>query len=849
MSHTSKALATASALLMGSSAIAAPLTLEGNYVKIGTNDAGTVGSGGRTAPGILYDSTGTGTFNDAYDYLTPGTPFEGWTVKGIDSDGTTVLFNYTNNNTNVTSPNITGTLVDYSGVEYRGLTFDNRAVWSGSVTEFDIEHDYRFNDNQQFVDINTRLDFKINVPTLYFGRFTDPDARAAAGDSSSTLNVRGYAGGVPETNVVLSEALASKYALGLFTAASNSNTGISAGWTTDPIDYYNGVNDGDGDYTIGLAFMFSGISAGDIVNIQYAYIFGPSSYDAASGAVAGGAGGATASSFSVTDVGSASAPTTSAPTVTGTSTADVVTTSTSEVTRTVVETDASGNSVVKTYTDTVLTTTTTPVTTTTYSDGSTTTSEGTASSTSSVTGSTLGSTAVTGTVVTSSDSTANTTATRTVTRTVTSTDADGNAVVRTYTDTIVDTTPVTTTTTTSTPVTTTVNADGTTTVTEGTATVTSSSVDGTTTSAVVATSLVSTAVTENVAAVVSEIPTPGLPVVKVTLTEHKASENDGVQKIARKHTETTTTAMTREVETTPVTTTTTADGAETVTEGTTTTSYEFFNDVDISITRDALFGRVDQHEVLDKFGSAFNNTLNHFPAQSNEPVRVFSKNYLGWGEDANGYTAKSRVYGGGLEIDIKPTWTVGGQYNNINIDLDGSDSTSSLRKNHYGFFSMLRGNDLSLGTNVGFAQNQYAVDRNVEKVFENSSTTNGKEWWVNNRLYWHLNKWITPLIGYTVGGYQRDGFTESGSIQSVRKVGEVSKTTHSGEAGLILSARFGGKKHNLFGVGMSGILGTNRTGELAATVDVAQTLYIEGIHQVSDGAKNNIISAKVKFKF
>jgi hypothetical protein len=42
---------------MGSSAIAAPLVLEGNYVKIGVNDAGTVGSGGATSPGIQYDST------------------------------------------------------------------------------------------------------------------------------------------------------------------------------------------------------------------------------------------------------------------------------------------------------------------------------------------------------------------------------------------------------------------------------------------------------------------------------------------------------------------------------------------------------------------------------------------------------------------------------------------------------------------------------------------------------------------------------------------------------------------------------------------------------------------------
>lgn len=773
MSYAKKALAAASALLMGSSAIAAPITLEGNYVKIGTNDAGTVGSGGRTAPGILYDSTGTATFNDAYDYLTPGSPFEGWTVKGIDSDGTTVLFNYTNNNTNVASPAITGTLVDYSGVSYRGLTFDNRAVWSGSVTEFDIEHDYRFNDNQQFVDINTRLEFKMNVPTLYFGRFTDPDARAAAGDSSSTLNVRGYAGGVPATNVVLSEALASKYALGLFTGASNSNTGISAGWTTDPIDYYNGVDDGDGDYTIGMAFMFSGISAGDIVNIQYAYIFGPSSYDAASGAVAGGAGGATASSFTVTDVGSASAPTTSAPTVTGTSTTDSVTTSTSS---------------------------------------------------------------------------SSTTSTSYVTRTETSTDADGNPVVRTYTDTVVTTTPVDTTTTTTTPVTTTTYSDGTSTTTNGTPVVTYSSVNGSPTSTVTGTTLDSTAVTRP-SIVTSNAPTASLPVLNVKLTEHTASEDGGVQRIARKHTTTTTTAMTRTLVNTPVTTTTDASGNETVTEGTPTTTYEFWNDVKISYDYDSLYGRVDQHENLDKVGDAIGRTLFHTPAKSNERVRVFNKNYFGSGTLDNGYTVKSRSIGGGLEIDIKPTWTIGAQYNDVSIDLDGSDSTSKLTKNYYGFFNMFRGNTLSLGTNVLFSNNKYSVDRNVEKVFENSSSTEGKEWMVNNRLYWHLNKWLTPMVGYTYGKSHRDGFAETGSIQSARRVAASDRTISVGEAGLIASTRFGGKKGNLFGITVSGIYATDNTAELAAGVDVAETVFIEGIRQIDGGMSNNMISAKVKFKF
>lgn len=66
--------------------------LENDYVKAGVNGtSGTFGSGGNTSPGLLFDSTGTGTFNTDYDYLTPGSPFDGFSVK---IDGT----NYTNNN-------------------------------------------------------------------------------------------------------------------------------------------------------------------------------------------------------------------------------------------------------------------------------------------------------------------------------------------------------------------------------------------------------------------------------------------------------------------------------------------------------------------------------------------------------------------------------------------------------------------------------------------------------------------------------------------------------------------------------------------------------------------------------
>jgi len=264
--------------------------LEGSYIKIGVSDYGTIGSKGNASPGIMYDNTGTRTFNASYDYLTPGAPFEGFTIKAT-AGGTP--FSVTNNN--MSGGSLTGVLTNYSGIAYSGETFDNRAVWvSTNNANFDLTNDVRFNNSQKFVDITSKLSAKVAMTDVYFARFIDPDARAAAGDSSATTNTLGYSP-IPATNVVFSEALASKYALGLYSGqVGNVGTGISSSWSTDPITYFTGTNGGNGDYTIGIAFKVDSMGVGDLATFKYAYIFGPSTLTAGAYAVSSGAGGGTA---------------------------------------------------------------------------------------------------------------------------------------------------------------------------------------------------------------------------------------------------------------------------------------------------------------------------------------------------------------------------------------------------------------------------------------------------------------------------------------------------------------------------------------------------------------------------
>jgi len=294
--------------------------LENDYVKAGVNkDTGTFGSGGNTSPGLLFDSTGSGTFNTSYDYLTPGSPFDGFSVK---IDGT----NYTNNNTGTTD--ITGTITG-------GLTDGtNTLTWTGDWTHdsstWSITNQYTLGTTTPYIDITSTITAGSDASTLYFGRFIDPDARAADGDSSSTDNVLGY-GSIPDSNVVFSEALSSRYALGLYSTDSNVDAGIS-GWSTEADGYTENTVDGDGsltntgDNTIGLTWAWTGVSTGDIVTVNYSYIFGPSAFDAATDAVDGGAGGgADILTGELTDVGSATDAAGGAATVTGSTTSTLTT--------------------------------------------------------------------------------------------------------------------------------------------------------------------------------------------------------------------------------------------------------------------------------------------------------------------------------------------------------------------------------------------------------------------------------------------------------------------------------------------------------------------------------------------
>ena len=342
--------------------------LENEWVKAGVNgNTGTLGSGGSTSPGLLFDPEGTGTFNSSYDYLTPGSPFDGFAVK---VDGT----NHANNNTGSV-----GVTKDTDGF----VDGTDTLTWSGGVTDkFNIDNTYTLEANKPFIDINTRIEMLVDAGEVNFAKFIDPDSQGMPGDSSSTDSVLGY-GVIPDTNVAFSEATTSRYALGIYTTDTNVTAGVE-GWTQEADGYEgtnytdaegNPVNYGNSDDTIGISWTWTGVTTGDILEANYAYIFGPSAFDAAEDAISGGAGGGDTTTTdgwgTLEDVGSATdaaeADAGGADPVITTET--VVDTSRPVLTASITTHESSVADGVQTIDREKTTTTTTPMKTVTYTDG------------------------------------------------------------------------------------------------------------------------------------------------------------------------------------------------------------------------------------------------------------------------------------------------------------------------------------------------------------------------------------------------------------------------------------------------------------------------------------------------
>ena len=255
-------LAMASLLIAGT-ASAAPIVMEGDYVRTAVGSNGTLGAGGSADPGIMHDPSGSRTWGPE-DYLTPGTP---WEWFGVSSAQTGTVGN---NNTGYNQISTLSGPTDQSG-----SSFDNQVAWEGQYGSwFSISHTYSFNDSYERIDVLTTITALQDLTDVKFVRAIDPDPDVNSYGSYDTINTRGTTG-VAEEDFVNSQGASTGLTLGLYTQSETThNTGVSAPWSTNPDTYLAGTNDGNGDFAIGLAFDIGSLFSGELINLSYSYVMG-----------------------------------------------------------------------------------------------------------------------------------------------------------------------------------------------------------------------------------------------------------------------------------------------------------------------------------------------------------------------------------------------------------------------------------------------------------------------------------------------------------------------------------------------------------------------------------------------
>ncbi len=258
---------------LATQAHAVPLTLTGNFIRAGISDFGTFGSNGNNQPGFQHDATGTGVFFANRDYVSPGIPHDGFSIKSAET-GWRQNDNNFGSNLGSASPTLTA-------VPGFGLG----ATWTGGLTgQLSITNTYFFNAGDERVNVTTTITALTNLTDLRFARSVDPDPdNAAPFNTADTINTRGNGTLAPE-DLIASEGSVTGLFLAILNLSGNEfphNTRIDGSCCSniDPDVVLAGGGavfpaTSEADQGMNMAWDIGTLNTGQSVTIRYAYVVG-----------------------------------------------------------------------------------------------------------------------------------------------------------------------------------------------------------------------------------------------------------------------------------------------------------------------------------------------------------------------------------------------------------------------------------------------------------------------------------------------------------------------------------------------------------------------------------------------
>jgi len=256
---------------LAGAALATPITIEGRYIKAGVSDFGTLGSNGATSPGLIHDPAGTGTFDDNFDYIAPGTPHDGFSLRAAE-------FSFTqNDNTGIAGFGSSSPFL-LTGADALGYT--HAVGWTGGNEFLTITNSYFMNNGDERIRVITKVTALKDLSELAFARSVDPDSDSRSHGTSSSDNQRGNSVLGPN-DFIGSAGSVSGLTLALINLSGTTyehGTQISTSCCSniDPYDVL--ANPGPlssvGDHGLNMAWRIGKLTSGNTATIEYAYAVG-----------------------------------------------------------------------------------------------------------------------------------------------------------------------------------------------------------------------------------------------------------------------------------------------------------------------------------------------------------------------------------------------------------------------------------------------------------------------------------------------------------------------------------------------------------------------------------------------
>lgn len=263
--------------------------LVGNTLLVGVNNGGSISQDTQAGPtptspfiGIQYDKTGTGNYSLGYDFITPGDPYQYFSV-GADGQWASNSYNYGNNlgmtTTNTSSGTTlqatsTGGMVNGLGVS-QTLTFQQSGAGSGVIsftTTLTNTTDSTLSNIAYSTGLDPDQDNYFDGTYATSNTIVSPDFIYATGSGTAwTIGIKNTSDYTPSGTFIVDGSWDYGYSGGVVSGTSSDQSpylttyGSTYGALSGPGNIY-------GDYTINMAWNLGDLGAGKSTTLTYDYV-------------------------------------------------------------------------------------------------------------------------------------------------------------------------------------------------------------------------------------------------------------------------------------------------------------------------------------------------------------------------------------------------------------------------------------------------------------------------------------------------------------------------------------------------------------------------------------------------